>query len=52
MAQDESEAASINEAKEYLESQKQVIDELTNYEEWVPKVMQAEKPVILDCYAE
>lgn len=26
--------------------------ELTDVQEWVPKVMQEEKPVIIDCYAE
>jgi hypothetical protein len=28
------------------------VKELTSVDEWVPVVMKAEKPIILDCYAE
>lgn len=52
VAKDEGEAATIDQAKDMMEGMKQWIDEITDYAEWVPKVMQSDKPVILDCYAE
>ncbi len=39
-------------AKEFLEQQKGIVDELKDVSEFNSKVMQADKPVILDCYAE
>jgi hypothetical protein len=42
----------MKEAKEFLGEVKDHIDEITTYDEWVPKVMNSDKPVILDCYAE
>ncbi len=48
----EGEAAAMEEAKEFLKAGKEYVEELKTYEEWVPSVMQADKPVILDCYAE
>eukprot|EP00347_Sterkiella_histriomuscorum_P004761 403359210 len=52
VAKDESEAASMDQAKEFLQEIKGYVDELNDYQEWLPKVMQSDKPVILDCYAE
>ncbi|CDW78100.1 thioredoxin [Stylonychia lemnae] len=52
VAKDESEAASIDQAKDFLENVKGYVDELNDYNEWLPKVMQSDKPVILDCYAD
>ena len=39
-------------AKEFLEQQKSIIDELKDVSEFNSKVMQADRHVILDCYAE
>ena len=47
-----SEAAAMNEAKDFLKQTKEFVDEVNEYSEWLPKVMNADKPVILDCYAE
>ena len=50
-AKDEGEAASMEEAKEFLNTAKQFVEELKDPNDWVTTVMQSEKPVILDCYA-
>lgn len=42
----------MKDAKQFMEEVKNYIDEIRDYQEWVPKVMEADKPVILDCYAE
>jgi hypothetical protein len=39
-------------AKEFLEQTKHLIDEIQDVSEFTTKVMQSDKPVILDCYAE
>lgn len=52
IAKDETEAAAMESAKQFLSETKEVVDELKDYQEWMPKVMQSERPVILDCYAE
>lgn len=33
------------------EEEDKIVDELTGYDQWEPKVMKADKPIILDCYA-
>ena len=41
------------ETKEFLkQTQELLVEELKDYSEWLPKVMQADKPIILECYAE
>lgn len=52
VAADEGEAAVIDQTKDLVENITELIDEVKSYEEWIPKVMQSDKPVILDCYAE
>ena len=42
----------MKDAKDFLNKASDIIDEIGSYEEWLPKVMQSDKPVILDCYAE
>ena len=42
----------MNEAKKFMDEVKGFVDEIKDYSEWVPKVMESDKPVILDCYAE
>jgi hypothetical protein len=42
----------MDQAKSFISDVKDHVDELTDYQEWVPKVMNSDKPVILDCYAE
>ncbi len=39
-------------AKEFLEQTKEFVYELKNLNEFTTKVMQSDKPVILDCFAE
>jgi len=42
----------MDEAKAFMKGATELVDELKDYQEWLPKVMQSDKPVILDCYAE
>ena len=42
----------MKEAKEFIQDVKSYVDEILDYSEWSTKVMQSDKPVILDCYAE
>jgi hypothetical protein len=39
-------------ARDFLQEAKKMIDEVTEYSQFASKVMQSDKPVILDCYAE
>lgn len=39
-------------AREFLKEAKKIIDEVTEYSQFNSKVMQSDKPVILDCYAD
>ena len=47
-----SEEAAMAGAKEFMEQQKSIVDELKDVSEFTTKVMHADRPVILDCYAE
>ena len=51
-ADPKSEEAAMAGAKEFMDQQKSIIDELKDLQEFNAKVMQADRPVILDCYAE
>jgi len=42
----------MDEAKAFMKGATELVDELKDYQEWLPKVMQSDKPVILDCYAD
>ena len=35
-----------------MDDVKQYVDEIKDYSEWTTKVMESDKPVVLDCYAE
>ena len=56
VASDESEAASIQSAKDFvsqtMSEAESMITELKEYSEWQPLVMESKVPVVLDCYAE
>jgi hypothetical protein len=52
VAKDSSEAAAMEGAKEFISEAKKIVDELQDLQEFTSKVMQSDKPVILDCYAE
>lgn len=46
------EAAAIEGAKAFMKEAKKIVDELADMNQFNTKVMQADRPVILDCYAD
>jgi len=49
---DSSEATAIEGAKVFIKEAKKIVDELTDMAQFNSKVMAADRPVILDCYAD
>ena len=51
IAKDQSEAAAMEGAKDFMDQARSIIDELQEVPEFQSKVMLSDKPVILECYA-
>jgi thioredoxin len=52
VAKDASEAAAMEAAKAFIQEAKKIVDEITELSQFNTKVMGADRPVILDCYAD